>query len=661
MRTINKLIYIAIVVLPLFVYGGKDIHINIQNTSIKDLVKLTSRIIKKNILFTENISGNIDFVQNVKLQKNDIMKLLIQVLESKGFTIVVDGNLLRIVSIKHVARYNLPVYTQTIPKNSYQMITRILKVRNKNIDYVSLKIRHLASLNAKIINDKSSNSIIITDFPNNIKTIKKVISIITKSNKKEILTIELKNISALLALKNIKPIINSMLNKSFSEDQKIDVYGDANINAIILIGSKTNKNLKTVKNYIEKMDEKGTFSKNSVKIVTLKSIDSDKIAKTISSVISKKQYINANKKPFVASDKETNSIILMGPNDEIASIEDLIKKLDKDRMQVYVKVKIIEVSQKKINDIGIKYGLDFLSLGSDGVLGLSATLADGYKNTAISTLQGPLGGGFDISSIGGTKALALGAGINFLKQNGAINIVSEPSILCLNNKESSIYSGQTISIKTNDAASGTNGVGAKFAREDIGLKLTVKPRISNENKVTLDISVTIENAQQTKTNNQPNTSKKVIKATTIVSNGENIILGGLIKSVDEKTVDKIPFLGDIPIIGALFRNKRTFTDKQNLIIVLTPYIIKANEDISDIREKLSKFSLLKKRYYKDIINNIEKSRNGKKVDREMTYQEKKALIVIKLRNMKKIDNKNNPDKNKSIIKKIKKNSSKEHE
>ena len=628
---LNNIAKSAISILLIFSisFGANNkIHINIKNTSIKDLIKLTSKIIKKNILFTGNISGNVDFVQNVPLRKNDIMKILIRVLETKGFTIVIDGSVLRVVPLKDVARNNLPVYTGALSSQTFNMVTKIIKVENRNIDYVSLKIKHLLSKNSKLLTDKFSNRFIITDFPQNIKTVEKIISIITQKSDKKIETIELKNVLAKSIIKDIKNISKSIFDET-SKSEKVNIFANNNINAIVLIGKKSNVD-RLVK-HVKKIDEKGTYTKRSVEVISLKSVDSEKISKTINSVISKKKYISSDKKPFIASDKETNSIILMGPNDEIATILKLIKKLDKDRMQVYVKVKIIEVSQRKINNIGIKYGLDFLSLGPDGLLGVSASLSHGFDNPTAPAISSAISG-IDISNLGGTRALALGASINFLKQNGAINIVSEPSILCLNNKESSIYAGQTISIKTNDATTGTTTVGAKFAREDIGLKLTVKPRISNENKVTLDIKVKIEDVEQSKTNDQPNTSKKEIKVTTIVANGENIILGGLIKSVDEKTIDKVPFLGDIPILGMLFKNKSSYTDKQNLVIILTPYIIKSTENISDIREQLSKFSLLEKKYYDYITDKIEN--RDKNMGKKKSYEEKKADIIKKLKEMK---------------------------
>ncbi len=154
-----------------------------------------------------------------------------------------------------------------------------------------------------------------------------------------------------------------------------------------------------------------------------------------------------------------------------------------------------------------------------------------------------------------SSGLALGASINLLKQSGALDIVSEPSILAINNKESSIYVGETISIKVSSSVTDGGTVKENFEREDVGLTLKVKPRISNETKVILDIETTLEGVKTTQTiSGNADTSKKQIKTTAILNNGESVIIGGLIENKSEKTEQKVPVLGDVPLFGELFKN-----------------------------------------------------------------------------------------------------------
>jgi general secretion pathway protein D len=228
-----------------------------------------------------------------------------------------------------------------------------------------------------------------------------------------------------------------------------------------------------------------------------------------------------------------------------------------------------------------------------------------------------------------TKGLALGATINLLKNNQAIDIVSEPSLLCINNKESSIYVGETKSFQTGATSTTTSAdtTNITFKREDIGLTLKVKPRISTDNKVTLEISVVLEDAKELQDGQtNPDTSKKDIKTTAIVNNGEAIILGGYIKNTTDHIEDKVPFFGDIPILGTLFKNNKEVHNRINLVIIITPYIVSSSGDLTELRTQLSELKILEDKYAKDLLIRLEKRKLEIQKD---TVNRKRAIASIK--------------------------------
>ncbi len=329
-------------------------------------------------------------------------------------------------------------------------------------------------------------------------------------------------------------------------------------------------------------------------------------------------YKNKNDKPFVSTEEESNSIILMGPKEELTYFKALVEKLDVDRQQVYVQARIIEISERKTKDVGIKYGINGFARGRLGLVNFGSTLTGADNALSLSTL-GDYGVG--LSSV--KNALSLGVSINLLNENGAADIVSEPSLLCINNKSSSIYVGETISIKTGTTTTVGGVPTDTYKREDVGLTLKVKPRISNGNKVLLEIVTKLEDVGQTSTNSNPNTSKKELETTAIVNNGESIILGGYIKEKKEHTVQKVPFFGDIPLIGSLFRNKREVSDKINLVIIITPYIVPKSKDLTFVRNQLTQLKLLEDKYTKDTILRLKKEKlNAKKQDNERAEETK---------------------------------------
>ncbi|WP_323669493.1 type II secretion system protein GspD [Aliarcobacter butzleri] len=336
-------------------------------------------------------------------------------------------------------------------------------------------------------------------------------------------------------------------------------------------------------------------------VIGLKNVDGVNIIKILDDVVNKK-YINKPTKPFVSLDLESNSLVVMASKDELKQIKDLIQELDKEKAQVYVQAKIIEVNNELVNKIGISYGIINASARSDGINAISSNLNGGSNaiKEAVDTL------GIKVSDVNIKSGLALGASLNLLQQNGALDIVSEPSILAIDNKESSIYVGEKISVEISSTLTDGGLQRTNYEREDIGLTLKVKPRISNDTKLTLEINTLLEGIKSTSVSagQNPDTLKKEIKTAAILNNGESVIIGGLIENKNETIEQKVPVLGDIPLFGGLFKNDSKMNKKNNLVIIVTPYMIPKSKDITYIREQLSELKKLEDKYLQDSLSII---------------------------------------------------------
>jgi len=208
------------------------------------------------------------------------------------------------------------------------------------------------------------------------------------------------------------------------------------------------------------------------------------------------------------------------------------------------------------------------------------------------------------------KLFAVGAKLDLLERNGAAHLLSEPSVLCTNNKEASIYVGQTMSILTaaQQSTSGVSTIVNNYSREDIGLTLKVKPRLSSNNQVTLEIEVQIEDLDPSSEQiaDRPTTTKRTVKTNAVVKNGETIVLGGLIKRVGGKGVSKVPYLGDIPVLGELlFTHSSDVEREQNVVIYLTPYIVRKSGDLQKLKRMLSELEEVQTRYNKLVQKALE--------------------------------------------------------
>lgn len=523
-------------------FADELININFKDMKLVDLVKITSKIINKNILLTQEIEGTIDFIPNDKVSKDELLAILKYSLDEKGYELVEENSILRVIK-----------------KEESKNESIIIKLKNVDVNFA-----------------KQS----------------------------------LENISKQLEDKNTSIIENSL------------------DNSIMIISNK--KNLEYLQKYIKNIDNSSTSTKKLTKIINLKNSDATNIVKIVEDVVNKKTYLNANHKPVISSDVESNSIIVMGNVDEVEGVYNLIEELDKEKTQVYVQAKIIEVNDDLVNQIGVSYGIFGAKSAGNVLSSFSASLNKGEIPTFfIDGIKIP-----DMSS-----GLALGASINLLKQSGALDIVSEPSILAINNKESSIYVGETISIKVSSSITDGGTVKENFEREDVGLTLKVKPRISNETKVILDIETILEGVKTTQTiSGNADTSKKQIKTTAILNNGESVIIGGLIENKSEKTEQKVPVLGDVPLFGELFKNSVENAKKNNLVIIVTPYLIPKTKDITYIRNKLSELKNLEDRYLENSLiklrnqqlknsNSIKKEENGDQISSKNEHENRVKEIL----------------------------------
>ena len=603
MRVYKILMFLLVIVIVSQAKCTK-MSIDFRDLDIKDFVKLVSKIQKKNILITMPIKGKVNLVSSKKICKEDLFDILQYSLSSQGLTVIKSGHIYRVIKLSDSHNNNLPVISDKADKYN-QMITKVIKVTNENADYVASKVRHFLSKSAKLVTSITNNTIIITDYPDNIKTIQKIIKLIQTKENKQVEIVLLNNIKATSTVKELQNVVKNLFNDKVAT-QKVEIIANKNINSIMLVGKK--ENVLYVKNYLLQLDKKGSKNGYIVDVVYLKNAEAKDIAKLIHEILDKKKYLDETLKPHISVDENSNFIVMMGSRNEINYIKQIIKKLDKDRQQVYIKARIIEVNLAKASELGIKYGLEGGAITSEGLLNFGGNFG-GHSIAIGSELSTGL-----LSQLGSnlTQGLLLGVSINIMKDGGAANMVSEPSLLCLNNKESSIYAGETTSIITGTTTT-SSGTHNQTKREDVGLKLTIKPRISSDKKVTLSIHTVLEDVKASDPQKGIlDTTKKEVKTTAILNNGESIIIGGLVKNKRTKIINKIPLLSDIWGLGWLFKYEKTQIQKVNLVVILTPYIISKSSDLSSLRAELEQLTILEAKMQKRIQENLNKQKQNKK-------------------------------------------------
>ena len=671
---LSKIVIVLVILLSLFGHAEK-VDINFKNLSISDFIKMIAKITGKNILIDNDIKGKINFVSNKPIDKNDLIPLATTILETKKMTLINRGSYYQVVRSNEAAGQGLPV-KKHITKRGGTMETVIFKLNNINSAVMRTKIKPLLNRSAKVVSFKKNNILAVTAYPRTLKAIKKIIDEIENGGSIDTTIVTLQNAYVKTVFPNIQAISRALFPQDIA-NEKVSIMKDENSNSIILVGKKRNVN-KLVK-YIRKLDVDGEEKDvQKMYVIPLQNSNVEEMEKILSKLlpqmtsnlsiggsihaITNKKRIPPRvrnthsplprqnqkvKKAVIASDIERNALIVLANSAQIQNIRETVRALDVEKAQVYIKAKIVEVNTNLAESIGVKYGFNGGAITSKGIFSLMASsgaaplaisgelmsfLNQGGTRTIYNDAGNPIGtetsSNFQFDQ-GIKEVFSMGVALDLLKQNGAAQILSEPSILCTNNKESTIYVGRTQSIITQSQQStqGSSNVLNNYSREDIGITLKVKPRLSSNNKVTLEVETTIEDILPGSgaSADRPTTTKRSVNTNAIINNGQTIILGGLIKTATGKSSTKIPILGDIPILGRLFSSQGESKSKINVVIYITPYIVKKSMDLATLRKNLDELDSIQQKFNSIVLDRLEKRRRGIKEDRtHITFSSKSS-------------------------------------
>jgi general secretion pathway protein D len=594
-----KLLLALLALTAALLNAREQVNINFSNLQINDFIKLIAKVTGKNILVNHKISGTVDLVTSAPVYDDEVMGILVSVLEAKGYTIVRKGSIYEVVRSTEAAKHNVPVVRPNRTAYGNTMVTQAVSVKGENVDVVAAKVRYLISKTAKLMTMKESNTLLITDYPANIRTIRKVIGDIEAKAASTIKIVKIEHAELKQLHTQISEIAKTIFNEKVTTEQ-VKVLLNSDIGALVLIGNPAN--VEELEKIIAKLDSEQRLNEE-VQIVTLKNSDSKNVLTTLNEIVTKQTFADPTLKPNVSVNEEINAIILVGNPAIIKGLKKIIAELDKEKFQVYVQARIVEINSQAAEQIGLKYGIDGGLASTSGLY----TFAGNFGGSSIAPINTTILEKLADSLGNVEQGLAIGAALDFMQNEGASKTISNPSILCVNNQESSIYVGKTLSFQTGET-SGTAGTTSSFKREDVGLTLKIKPRVSSNEKVTLDVEAILENVlAQADTNNQPVTTKQTVTTQAILRHGESIIIGGLVKSYNTDVETKVPLLGDIPLLGWFFTHNDTQEQQDNLVVLLTPYVIDKSAELSALQEQLGELGRLQQRFNEEIFPIVEKN------------------------------------------------------
>jgi general secretion pathway protein D len=586
---------------------AKGVILNFTDVDIATMVKFISDLTGKNFVMDERVKGKISVYSPAKLSSDEAFNVFTSVLELKGFTLIQVGKVYKIVPLAAAKQSGTRIYSdyEKGPVND-SYVARVI-----TLDYIPAQDA-LTFLQPTVSKDGSlsafgpANMLLVVDSSLNIQKILDILKVIdTEKQRDSAEIIYLKNAGAENVAKIIQDWLGSKSQKTAGQQAQTtfgaSVVADSRLNALFVFASDRDK--EDIRKFVSLIDVAPPVSSNKVNVYSLENADAAEVAKVLDGVVKGSAASQAQQgqgqggapqqSPFdagkitITPDKATNSLIIMASPTDYQNLLQVIQKLDKRRRQVFVEAIIAEVSLNRLHELGVQWGV--LGGASDGK---NASVVGQYDpNSVFTTLFTALTSlkttGISIPDITGTPA-NFGVVLQALESNGVTNILSTPTILTSDNKEAEIFVGENVPFLSSTNLSSTGLSQQSVERKDTGITLKITPQISEGEYVKLDIYQEISAVKDANSKGAATdiiTTKRSAKTAVVVKDQETVVIGGLIQDQDEETISKIPLLGDIPLLGWFFKSKGTSRKKTNLMIFLTPRVIKGPTDLLGVAER----------------------------------------------------------------------------
>ena len=583
---------------PVLAAGGKGVVLNFNEVDISTMVKFISDLTGRNFILDDRVKGKISVYSPSKLSIEEAYNVFTSVLELKGFTVVQSGKVAKIVpsaSAKQSGFKLLPEGEQAPVNESY--VAQVTKLEYITAQEAVTFLQPMVSKDGHLSAFGPGNLLLMVDSSINIRKLHGILQTIdTERTREGLEIIYLKNASAESAAKTIQQWLSGSEGKTGGQTaapgaaNTTTVLADQRLNALLIFGNEPTK--KAIRELVAKLDVIPPEASSKVNVYYLENTDATEMAKVLDGVVRgiSAQATSApgagapQASPFdsgkvtITPDKASNSLVIMASPTDYTNLIQVIKKLDRRSKQVFVQVLIAEVSIDKSNELGVELGV----LGG-GSPSSNLTIAGMYDPLNSLTTVGTIvaSGGALTPSIT-AKPLNITAVLKALDKNGLVNILSTPNILTSDNKEAEINVGENVPFQ-GSATQSTFGTTQSVERKDIGINLKIKPQISEGDYIRMDINQEISAVKASKGQAiDLVTTKRSAKTSVVIKDKETVVIGGLIQDSEQETVSKVPFLGDIPLLGWLFKSKSKTHSKTNLVILLTPHIVKDAADLAEM-------------------------------------------------------------------------------
>ena len=590
--------------------GG--VMLNFENVEIAEVARSMGVMTGKSIVVDPRVKGTMRLVTDRPTSSAGAYNQFVSTARLQGFAMVEVSGITKLVPEADAKLQGGAVTTSEAKVSGNQIVTQIFRLNFETANNLVPILRPLISPNNTINVNPGNNSLVITDYADNLQRLARIVAALDVSNATDLEIIPLKYALANDMVPLLLRLAESGGGASAGQGQsdtsfKTTIVAEPRSNSIILRAANSTK-IALIKSLIGKLDReppKGNGDAGNIYVVHLKNADAVKVAATLRAAISGSPAAVAASAPAaggaaaaaqssaapstggqIQADPATNSLIISAPEPQYRQIRAVIEKLDARRAQVFVESLIAEVNSDRAAEFGIQWqGL--LGKKGDSNIGVLGSNFGSGGNNIISLAAGAgtvaPGKGFNFGLLNQNNGIyTLGFLARFLESTGDGNVLSTPNLLTLDNEEAKIVVGQNVPFvtgqftNTGSSSSGTVNPFQTIERKDVGLTLRVKPTISENGTVKLQIFQEVSSVQASSVNsaNGPITNKRSIESNVLVDDGSVVVLGGLLQDEFSGNQEKVPGLGDVPLFGNLFKTEARSRKKTNLMVFLRPVVVR---------------------------------------------------------------------------------------
>jgi general secretion pathway protein D len=594
--------------------AAQDFTVNLKETDIQELIKFVAEATNTTIVVDPAVKGKVKVVSSKPVSKDELYDLFLSILEVHGYTAVRSGGVVRVIQAKDAR--SAPVQVRDdVPGRSDEYVTQVIRLDNISAAKLIPVLRPLVPQQAHMAAYAPSNAIIISDVSSNITRIRDIIERMDRSAVQQTDIVRLRYAVAADVVRMLDTLNKSEAKKQGgAAEPQILLVADDRTNSVLVTGDELER--ARVGKLIAHLDTPLEQSGN-VKVIYLEYAQASEIAEVLTRVMQNISQLEAGDGKKVArskntstieADEGTNSLIITADADEMAALEAVIQRLDIRRAQVLVEAIIVEMNLTDAQSLGVQW----LFANDKGFYGSTVNdqsnaqkIANAIRPEPVTDSEGnTTTDEFDAvdlaAALSGIPGATLGWGqvsgdltmtaiVNALKTHSNANILSTPSLLTLDNQEAYITVGQKVPFITGSFTNtgSNNGASNPFQtieRENVGVTLSVTPHINEGDSVVLDIEQEVSNvlvgASQISDAADLVTSERKIQTKVLAQDGQVVVLGGLIEDNVQDGQQKVPLLGDIPLLGRLFRSDSVNVTKTNLLIFIRSTIIRDEQELA---------------------------------------------------------------------------------